>query len=95
MVFGEAGTQDFAFPSPNQRRNPTWEYLVSTAGTRSHGSGKVLVVSDGNIASDYDTGSFVGGGYQVSRLVVAEVDEVKHFQPGCWIAELVNVHILA
>jgi hypothetical protein len=54
VVFGEAGTHDFAYPAPNSRTNSTWENLVSTAGTQSYGSGTVLVVSDGNIASDYD-----------------------------------------
>ena len=54
VVFGEAGTHDFAYPTQNQRSNSTWENLVSAAGTHSYGSGTVLVVSDGNIASDYD-----------------------------------------
>ena len=54
VVFGEAGTYDFSYPTPNQRSNSTWENLVSAAGTHSFGSGSVRVVSDGNIASDYD-----------------------------------------
>ena len=53
VVFGEAGTHDFAYPTQNQRSNSTWENLVSAAGTHSYGSGTVLVVSDGNIAGDY------------------------------------------
>ena len=54
VVFSDAGTHDFAFPTPNQRSNPIWDNLVSAAGTHSYGSGRVLVVSEGNIASDYD-----------------------------------------
>ena len=54
VVFDEAGTHDFAYPTPNSRSNPTWDNLVSTAGTQTYGSGTVLVVSDGNIALDYD-----------------------------------------
>ena len=54
VVFGEAGTHDFAFPIPDERSNPAWENLASAAGTHSYGSGSFLVVSDGNIALDYD-----------------------------------------
>ena len=57
VVFGNAGTHGYKFPTPNARDNAVWSDLVSTEGVRTHGAGKVLVfpnVDGNNVAGAYD-----------------------------------------
>ncbi len=58
VVFGDAGTHDFGFPTPNLRTNTTWSDLVRAEGIRAHGAGHVRVFpkeGDENLARRYDT----------------------------------------
>ncbi len=57
VVFGDAGTDDFSYPTPGARANGTWSDLVEAEGVRAYGAGQVLVFPNdngANVATNYD-----------------------------------------